>query len=147
MIRELKIEEYNRCSEYRLMENTVHEKNMFENFKNGNRLIYVYEKAGRLLGEGALVYETGDPDYTIPNQRIYISRMIVDEKHQNQGIGGEIVDFLVAKAHEMGYNEVSIGVDKCNVNALHLYRKKGFTTIIFDGVDEAGEYYKLMRTL
>ena len=47
----------------------------------------------------------------------------------------------------MGYKEVSIGVDKDNLAALHLYKKKGFTTILFDGADEDGEYFKLMTTL
>ena len=47
----------------------------------------------------------------------------------------------------MGYKEISIGVDKDNTAALHLYRKKGFTTVIFDGADEYGKYYKLLKVL
>lgn len=42
---------------------------------------------------------------------------------------------------------MTIGVDKDNVNALHLYRKYGFTEVLFEGADEDGEYYKLMKIL
>ena len=38
-------------------------------------------------------------------------------------------------------------VDKDNENALHLYRKYGFTEVLFDGADEDGEYYKLMKRI
>ena len=34
---------------------------------------------------------------------------------------------------------------KDNENALHLYRKYGFTEVLFDGADNDGEYYKLMK--
>lgn len=47
----------------------------------------------------------------------------------------------------MGYKEIFIGVDKDNTAALHLYRKKRFTNVIFDGADEYREYYKLLKAL
>ena len=73
--------------------------------------------------------------------------MIVKKEYQNCGIGSEILIFLIAKAKEMGFSEMTIGVDKDNVNALHLYRKFGFTEVIFDGADENGEYFKLMKRI
>ena len=47
----------------------------------------------------------------------------------------------------MGYSEMTIGVDKDNTNALHLYRKHGFTEVLFDGADDDGEYFKLMKRI
>ena len=47
----------------------------------------------------------------------------------------------------MGFSEMAIGVDKANENALYLYRKYGFTEVLFDGADEDGEYFKLMKRL
>ena len=38
-------------------------------------------------------------------------------------------------------NILSDVIDKDNVNALHLYRKYGFTEVLFDGADEHGEYF------
>lgn len=88
-----------------------------------------------------------DSDYTISNQRIYISRLIVKKEYRNQGIGGILIDYILEQVKKMGYKEATIGVDKDNLSALHLYRKKGFTNILFDGKDEYGEFYKLMKKL
>ena len=57
------------------------------------------------------------------------------------------MDFMIDEIRKMGYKEISIGVDKDNTAALHLYRKKGFTNVTFDGADEYGEYYKLLKIL
>ena len=73
--------------------------------------------------------------------------MIVKQEYRNRGIGGILIDFMVDIIGKMGYKEISIGVDKDNAAALHLYQKKGFSTVIFSGVDENGEYYKLMKSL
>lgn len=54
---------------------------------------------------------------------------------------------IIEKAKEMGFEEMTIGVDKDNENALHLYRKFGFTEVLFDGADENGEYFKLMKRI
>ena len=74
-----------------------------------------------------------------------MSRMIVKKEYRNRGIGSEILEFLIAKAREQSFSEMSIGVDKDNINALHLYIKYGFTEVLFDGSDENGEYLKLMK--
>ena len=55
--------------------------------------------------------------------------------------------YLLLKAKDMGYVEITIGVDKNNQNALHMYRKYGFTEVLFDGFDEYGEYFKLMKRI
>ena len=114
---------------------------------SGNRIVYVYVENGDFVGEGALVFDNGDPDYTIPNRRVYLSRMIVKSDRRNSGIGKAILDFLICKAAEIGFTEMSVGVDKSNIIARHLYESKGFDTVIFDGADEHGEYVKLLKTL
>lgn len=88
-----------------------------------------------------------DEDYTIADQRIYLSRLIVKKERRRNGIGGILIDFMVEQIRNMGYKEITVGVDKDNIAALNLYRKKGFTTVLFDGADEDGEYFKLMKTL
>jgi len=120
----------------------------FDCHGDGNRVIYVYELDGRAVGEGALVFTNDDPDYMIPNQRVYISRVIVDISYRNKGIGAKIVDHLLTVAKEKGFTEASIGVDKDNDAARHLYEQKmDFTTVLYQGEDEAGKYLKLMRKL
>lgn len=146
-IEPLKPEEYYKCSNIWNMKTQPFAKKWLDEIKKGNSLVYIYKINGEFIGEGALVSDTGDPDYTIKNQRIYVSRMIVKKEYRNQGIGSEILEFLIKKAKDMGFSEMTIGVDKDNVNALHLYKKYGFTEILFDGADEDGEYFKLMKRI
>ncbi len=146
-IEHLKPEEYQKCSNIWNMKAQPLAEKWKEEIESGNRFVFVYKINGEFIGEGALVLETSDPDYTIPNQRIYVSRMIVKKEYRGRGIGSEILEFLIRKAKEKGYSEMTIGVDKDNVNALHLYRKYGFTEVLFEGADEDGEYLKLMKRI
>ncbi len=147
VIEQLKIEDYNKCSNIWNMKTQPLAEKWREEIISGNRLVFVYKINGEFIGEGALVFDTGDPDYTIAGKRVYVSRMIVKKEYRNRGIGSTILDFLIKKAKEMGFSEMTIGVDKDNVNALHLYRKYGFTEVLFDGADEYGEYFKLMKRI
>lgn len=146
-IEPLELKDYNKCSDFRNMNNLSMEEKFKNEIASGNRIVFIYKINGKFIGEGSLVFDARDSDYTIPNQRVYISRMIVKKQYRNQGIGSEILTFLIAKAKEMGYSEMTIGVNKDNENALHLYRKFGFTEVLFDGADEDGEYYKLLKRL
>jgi ribosomal protein S18 acetylase RimI-like enzyme len=102
---------------------------------------------GEYLGEASLVFDKNDPDYVIPNKRIYFSRLIVKSECRGQGIGGVLIDHLVAYAKELGYEEMSLGVDIVNIGARWLYEKKGFTNTVFVGEDKAGKYVKLVKKL
>lgn len=143
----LDIKDYHKCSDIWNMKTQPLTEKWREEIASGNRQVFVYKVNGKFIGEGALVFDTGDPDYTIPDKRVYVSRMIVKKEYRGQGIGSEILTFLIEKAKEMGFDEMTIGVDKDNTAALHLYRKFGFTEVLFDGADEDGEYYKLMKSL
>lgn len=147
VIEPLQLEDYHKCSNiWNINAQPLAEKWRSE-IESGNRMVFVYKINGEFTGEGALVFDTGDPDYTIPGRRVYVSRMIVKKEYRKRGIGSEILTFLIEKSKEMGFSEMTIGVDKDNVAALNLYKKFGFTTVLFDGADENGEYFKLMKTL
>lgn len=143
----LRPEDYHKCSNIWNMKAQPLAEKWKEEIATGNRLVFIYKINGDFIGEGALVFDTGDPDYTIKDKRVYVSRMIVKKEYRNRGIGSEILEFLIRKATEMGFSEMTIGVDKDNINALYLYRKYGFTEVLFDGADENGEYYKLMKRI
>lgn len=140
-------EDYHKCNNIWTIKSQPLANKWLEDIKSGNRLVFVYKVNGEFIGEGALVLDEGDPDYTVPGKRIYVSRMIVKKEYRGRGIGSAILEFLISKAKAMGYSEMTIGVDKDNTNALHLYRKYGFTEVLFDGADDDGEYYKLMKRL
>ena len=147
IIEPLSVEDYHKCSNIWNMKAQPLAEKWREEIVSGNRQVFIYKINGDFIGEGALVFDTGDPDYTIPDRRVYVSRMIVKKEYRNRGIGSEILEFLIKKAKESGFSEMTIGVDKDNVNALHLYRKYGFTEVLFEGADEDGEYYKLMKRI
>ncbi len=146
-IERLNPDDYGKCANIWNMKSQPLADKWLDEIKSGNRLVFIYKINGEFIGEGALVLDTDDPDYTIPNRRVYVSRMIVKKEYRNRGIGSEILAFLIEKANEMGFEEMTIGVDKDNVNALKLYRKFGFDEVLFDGADENGEYFKLMKRI
>ena len=146
-IEPLKLEEYHKCSNIWNMSTQPLTEIWRDEIACGNRLVFIYKINGEFIGEGALVFNTDDSDYTIPEKRVYVSRIIVKKEYRNQGIGSSILSFLIAKAKELGFEEMTIGVDKDNANALHLYKKFGFNHVLFDGADEQGEYFKLMKRI
>lgn len=94
-IRRLTPKEYEKCGAiWDMQENPELTALWKEELVLGKRLIFVYEENGEFLGEGALVLESDDPDYTIPGQRAYVSRMIVREEYRSRGIGGAILEVL-----------------------------------------------------
>ena len=144
----LKPEDYYKCNNiWDMNRDSQKTRKWYNELVSGNRIIYVYTENNEFIGEGALVLANNDPDYTIPNERVYLSRMIVKREFRNCGIGGIILDYLIDVAKSKGFKEISVGVDIDNVNARHLYEKKGFTNIIFEGEDEMGKYVKLLKIL
>ena len=113
----------------------------------GNRTTYIYTIDNEFVGEISFVKEMNDSDYTIPNQRIYVSRLIVKLEYRRQGIGRKLVDFITEKAKSQGYTEMSIGVDLDNYPALKLYMEAGFNKVIYIGEDEQGKYLKLLKEI
>lgn len=141
------LDEYSKCSNIWDMEKCPFTEKFKKQIIYGDRFVYIYKWNNEFIGEGDLVINHKDSDYFIPNQRIYVSRMIVKREYRNQGIGGIILDYLIAQAKSMGYKEMALGVDIDNDSAIHLYKKKGFTTLIKESEDEYGRFYKLLKQL
>ncbi len=144
----LKTEDYSKCSNIWNMkkQSKLAEKFLGE-LKSGNRITYIYKNKDEFIGEISLVKEMEDSDYTIPDQRIYVSRLIVKKECRRKGIGKKLVDFISVKAKELGYSEMSIGVDLDNYPALKLYIDSGFDKVIFIGEDEQEKYVILLKTI
>ncbi len=144
----LDITDYQKCSN---IWNIERQSELAEKFYNelltGNRTTYIYTIDNEFVGEISLVKEMNVSDYTIPNQRIYVSRLIVKYEYRRQGIGSKLVDFITEKAKSQGYTEMSIGVDLDNYPALKLYMEAGFDRVIYIGEDEQGKYLKLLKKI
>ena len=111
----------------------------------GNRMTWVYETDGQFVGEISLVHTHPDPDYTVPGRRAYLSRLVVKPEYRRRGIGRTLVRFAAEKAGELGYRELSIGVDLDNYPALRLYAEEGFDRILRVDKDGQGAYMKLLK--
>lgn len=146
-IERLDLGDYEKCNNIWNMRECEFTEKFRREIENGNRFVFIYKIDGEFIGEIAYVLDMNDPDYTIPDRRVYLSRLIVKNEYRNQGIGSILIDHVLEIVRDLGYKEASIGVDKDNLPALHLYRKKGFTTVLFDGEDEYGPYFKLLKTL
>ena len=144
----LEIENYKKCSNIWDMEkNNKFAEKFYNELLSGNRITYVYALDDEYIAEISLVYNMNDSDYTIPNKRAYVSRLIVKPEYRRKGIGKALVDFIKHTANELGLDELSIGVDIDNYPALKLYVQSGFDKIIYIGKDEQGQYVKLLSVI
>ena len=119
----------------------------YQELLSGNRITYIFQIKGEFIGEISLVFDMNDTDYTIGKQRIYLSRLIVKREYRRMGIGKKLVSFAVQTAKNIGYSELSIGVDLDNYAALKLYFEAGFRTIISIDADQGGPYAKLFMKI
>lgn len=114
---------------------------------SGNHVTYVCKQDNEFIGEISLVFDTNDSDYTIDKRRVYVSHLIVKPEKRRNGLGKRLVEYATDKAKEMGYSEMSIGVDLDNYPALKLYADSGFDKILFIGEDHQGKYVKLLKEI
>lgn len=109
----------------------------------GNRDAYLMKCNDKYIASCDLVYDYGD--YTDSN-KIYLSRLIVKKEYRNQGIGQELLKYMISLCKEKGYQQITVGVDTDNENAIHIYKKEGFEIYETD-YDEYGKYHKMLLTL
>ena len=114
---------------------------------SSQRVTYVCKQDNEFIGEISLVFDTNDSDYTIDKRRVYVSHLIVKPEKRRNGLGKRLVESATDKAKEMGYSEMSIGVDLDNYPALKLYADSGFDKILFIGEDYQGKYVKLLKEI
>ncbi len=147
-IKTLAVEDFPRCAE---LWNMKKQRTLADRFRtdlqSGNRVTWVCEENGALLGEISLVFDMNDPDYTIPLKRAYVSHLIVKKGCRRQGIGRSLVEYVIEQATQMDFKELTIGVDLDNFAALRLYTKAGFDRVLAVCEDKDGRYVKLMKGL
>jgi len=120
----------------------------YNELKDGNRITFVYvDDNDEYIGEVSLVFDMNDSDYTTLGKRIYLSRFLVKKEMRNKGIGKQLLNYIFDYARELGYSEMSVGVDLDNYIALLVYQKYGFDKILNVCEDEQGKYLKLLKKL
>lgn len=119
----------------------------YQQLVRGERLAFVYLAGEELAGEVDLVFEMGEPGYTLPGKRIHLSRLMVKESFRRRGIATALCLHAAEAARMLGFSELSLGVGLDNFAALKLYHKLGFNTILFVGEDPGGRYMNLLKHL
>ena len=84
-IEKLDICDYEKCNNIWNMADCESTDKFRQEIESNNRNVFIFKINDEFIGEIAYVFDTGDSDYTIPNQRIYISRLIVKATHRNLG--------------------------------------------------------------
>lgn len=65
-ITRLALKDYHKCANIWNMDNNPEmAQKWYDELVSGNRIIFVYTENDEFVGEGALVFENGDSDYTI----------------------------------------------------------------------------------
>lgn len=147
-IKTLAVEDFPRCAGlWNMKKQRALADRFYSELQSGNRVTWVCEENGALLGEISLVREMPDPEYTIPHKRAYVSHLIVKKDCRRLGIGKALVEHVVEQAKQMGLQELTIGVDLDNYPALKLYTAAGFDRVLLIDEDRQGRYVKLMKTL
>jgi len=82
------------------------------------------QKGNNVVGTVALMKHTEDT--------IELTKMGVYETARNEGIGKELLRAAIEKAREMGFKRLILYSNRKLENAIHLYRKVGFTEFTDD---------------
>ncbi|HET6629940.1 MAG TPA: ribosomal protein S18-alanine N-acetyltransferase [Woeseiaceae bacterium] len=80
----------------------------------------VLERDGVVAGYAILSIAAGEA---------HVLNLCVDPDYRNQGFGDRLLDRILERARQSGVEEVFLEVRPSNVNALSLYRKKGFRQV------------------
>ncbi len=140
--------DFNKCSNiWNIKKNKKMADIWYNQLVSGERITFVYSVDGAFVGEMSIVFDNGDPDYTIPKQRVYFSRLMVKKENRRQGIGKKLCEYAIEYVKEQGYSEISIGVNLDNFAAIKLYQGLGFDRLIFVGEDADGKYIKLLKEI
>lgn len=135
--------EFEKCSDIWDMKKCPYTAQFKKELEENTCLTYVLDINGGFIAEGSLVLSQNEEGYTVQNQRIYLSRLIVKKENRSIGLGQMMTEYLIESAKNLGYSEITVGVDVENKPALHIYQKFGFS-VFETSRDEHGKYYKML---
>ncbi len=144
--KQIDISEFEKCNNIWDIKNCPFTEQFKDELISGNRETYVLEINNQFIAEASLVFYHSENGCTIPNKRLYLSRLIVKKEYRNRGIGKAMLDYMIAKAKDLGYEEISIGVDNNNLSAIHIYENAGFK-VFENAEDKYGKYYKMLLSI
>lgn len=92
------------------------EKLTLQEITGANRMHFVIEDSGTIVGHAGLAILDGDA---------HVTTIAVDPGHQRRGIGGRLLDQLFAAARATGCRALTLEVRVSNAGAIAMYEKHG----------------------
>lgn len=131
-VEKMSINDFEKCQNIWDMNADYEQKNKFySDIKSGNRITFICKNGNNdFVGEGSLVFDCEYKNFTIPKKRIYLSHLHVKPECRGQGIGTLLCNHIFNYCKENGYSEISLVVQLSNYNAMRLYHRLGFITIL-----------------
>jgi len=83
---------------------------------------YVYENEGEIIGFISLIFYI-----TIFHKvgTVLINELIVNERHRNQQVGKQLLEYAISESSKRGIDEIEVGVMKNNESAIRFYKQNG----------------------
>ena len=98
-----------------------------------NTVFMVLEEESKIIG---FIYAYKETKGTLPFHKkrkyIVIDNIVIDENHQNNGYGQQLLHFMIEYAKKKKYNDIMLNVYCFNEKAIGLYEKYGFKTLAQD---------------
>ena len=128
-IRKIKLEEIEKLSTlYNHLDFEEFKRQLINDILEHKKDVYVVNKDNQLIGEITVFYSL---DYiaTVENIRVYLNAFRIKKEFQNQGLGQELLKYVINDLENKGITEFTIGVEDDNEIAKHIYEKFNFKRI------------------
>ena len=102
---------------------------LFEIMTDAERPIFVAAVGERVVGYiFGIITETRDSTMLVDMKTIHLDDVCVDESCRGMGIGGLLMEYVIAWAKSVGCNRMDLDVWEFNDGARRFYEKYGFVT-------------------
>ncbi len=105
-----------------------------ENIGNHNATLYVWDRAGQIVGELYLFRSLSDPNFADGKNRAYLCAFRIRKDLRGRGLGTALLEHAAAQAGREGFTQLTVGVEYSEEANIRLYRRLGFTEFIKDCV-------------
>lgn len=96
------------------------------NIENGTIDIFTLFDDAKLIGELHVKYDNEDKDFAEKGKRAYLFAFRVHKDYQGKGLGSYLLETVIDELSNIGYHELTVGVEDDNSRARYMYEKHGF---------------------
>jgi len=107
--------------------------------QKGSQEFWVIEKGDDIVGEFHIYWDKTDKDEANGINRAYLSAFRVHPDYRGQGLGTKLMQRVIERIKEKGFNEVTIGAYHHEPKIQALYKKWGFTEFVKACIEETTE--------